>query len=246
MMRTSASRRAFSFEMIEMIQILEPGRRFPRSLASAILLSVTASITACGTQHQIRQATPGPAATPQVRSEVLILPLGQKTKEELDYWTSESQRLVLAYFDIFLRHGFSHATMDRVIVTDDTFETDAIEFAFQGTDQGNGQEWWSFVPQAGRLHYQGNTPDYVLIFDGLRFRVQSGGGSRQTYDVPGAGKVELDLEYVLWDNHSQEVVASGRLHEESQTSSPHPSSELFKRLFEKMAAEVVRRTPLNS
>lgn len=229
-----------------MTQILRPGRRYPRSFASAVLVSVAASVTACGTQNQMRQAAPSSAATSMVQSEVLILPLGQKTKEELEYWTSQDQRLVLAYFDIFLRHGFNHATRDRVIVPDDTFETDAIEFAFQSTDQGNGQEWWSFVPQAGRLLYQGTAPDYVLVFDGLRFRVQSGGGSRQTYDTPGAGKVEVDLEYVLWDNHSQEVVASGRLHEEAQTSSPHPSSELFKRLFEKMATEVVRRTPLNS
>jgi len=56
--------------------------------------------------------------------------------------------------------------------------------------------------------------------------------------------VELDLEHALWDNRNQAVAACGRLHEESYTNSPHPSSEIFKGLFEKMAEEVVRNTPL--
>jgi hypothetical protein len=174
------------------------------------------------------------------------MPLGQKTTEELAYWTSESQRLVLAYFDIFLRHGFDQKTTSRVIVTEDSFESASLEIAFQGMEADQDTEWWSFVPVSGRVEHSGRYPDYVLIFDGLRFRIVSGGGARQTYDVPGGGKVELDLEYVLWDNQRQEIAAFGRLHQESQTSSPHPSSELFKSLFEKMAEEVIRTSPLTS
>lgn len=219
-------------------------RRHRRTLLQAVLISLPSFLLACGSQPQIQRPGPIDAPHPQVLSEVLIMPLGQKTKEELRNWTSESQRLVLAYFDIFLRHGFEEHTTSRVIVTEDRFETDSLEFAFQGIGENGDPDWWAFVPQSGRLEYGGRYPDYVLIFDGLRFFIRSGGGSRQTYDVPGGGTVEVDLEYILWDNRNQEVAANGRLHEGSQTSSPFPSSQLFKGLFEKMAEEVVRNTPL--
>ncbi len=128
--------------------------------------------------------------------------------------------------------------------SEDGFQADSLAFVFQSMDEDRGQAWWSFMPSSGRVEHGGQYPDYVLIFDGLRFRVLAGAGARQTYDAPGGGKVELNLEYVLWDNRNQEVAAYGRLHQESATSSPHPSSELFKRLFEKMAEEVVQKSPL--
>jgi hypothetical protein len=182
---------------------------------------------------------------PQVQSEVLIMPVGQKTREELHNWTSENHRLVLAYFDIFLRHGFDQKTRARVTVAEDGFEADSLEFSFEGMEGDNGPDWWSFVPLSGRVEHSGRYPDYVLIFDGLRFFIRSGAGARQTYDIPGGGRVEVHLEYILWDNQNQEVAAYGRLHQESQTSSPHPSSEIFKELFQKMAEEIVRNSPLS-
>jgi hypothetical protein len=172
------------------------------------------------------------------------MPLGQKTKEQLAYWTREDQRLVLAYFDIFLRHGFGQKTTSDVTVTEESFEADSLELDFRAVDENHGTEWWSYVPISGRVEYDGQFPDYVLIFDGLRFRIRSAGGSRQTYDVPGRGTAEVELEYVLWDNRTQEIAALGRLHEATPTSTPHPSSDLFKELFERMAEEVVRNSPL--
>jgi hypothetical protein len=165
-------------------------------------------------------------------------------QEELPYWTLESQRLVLAYFDIFMRHGFENTTASRVIVSEDGFEPDSLEFAFQDMEDGGGPESWSFVPLSGRVAHGGRYPDYVLVFDGLRFRINSGAVARQTYDNPGGGKVEVDLEYVLWDNRKQEVAGFGKLHAASYTNSPDPSSALFKEIFEKMAEEVVQNTPL--
>ncbi len=219
-------------------------RLLGRLLRVSLLLSLPLSLQACGSQAQYQRIVSAPAPSPQSRSEVLILPPGQKMREEIPYWTLESQRLVLAYFDIFLRHGLETKTTSRVFVAEDEDETQALEFAFQSMGRDQGSEWWAYVPQAGQVAHQGRYPDYVLIFDGLRFRIHGGGGARQTYDVPGTGKVEVDLEYVLWDNQNQEVVASGRLHEESYTNSPSVSNEIFKELFEKMADDVVRRSPL--
>ena len=54
----------------------------------------------------------------------------------------------------------------------------------------------------------------------------------------------MSLEYVLWDNESQEIAASGRLREELSTNSPHASSQAFKDLFGRMAETIVRETPL--
>jgi hypothetical protein len=181
-----------------------------------------------------------------VRSEVLILAPGRKMQEDVDFWTLENQRLVLAYFDIFLRHGFQAHTTDRVTVADDGFEAVTLDFEFEDMGEHRGSDWWAWIPHAGRVEHQGRHPDYVLIFDGLRFDIRSGGGSRQTYDRPGAGRAEVDVEYVLWDNRNQEVVASGKVHEESYTSSPDPSNTIFKELFEKVAAEVVRNSPLEA
>ena len=67
----------------------------------------------------------------------------------------------------------------------------------------------------------------------MRFRITAGAGARQTHDSPGGGQVELDLEHALWDNRNQAVAACGRLLEESYTNSPHPSSEIFKGLFDR-------------
>jgi hypothetical protein len=172
------------------------------------------------------------------------MPLGQKTREELGYWTSENQRLVLAYFDIFMRHGFESKTTSRVTVAEDSFEADSLELVFQNTEENGDSEWWSFVPVSGYVEHDGRFPDYVLLFDGLRYRILSAGGARQTYDVPGSGMVEVELEYVLWDNKNQEIAASGRLRERTSTNSPHASSDLFKAVFEKMADEVIRNSPL--
>lgn len=227
-----------------MIGTMRFNRRVRRRLLQAVLFSFSTSLLACGPQSQTQRPGPGATAAPQVRYEVLIPPLGEKMREELPYWTLESQRLVLAYFDIFMRHGFENSTDSRVIVSEDGLETDSLEFVFQSMGEEGGPEWWAFVPQSGRIAHGGRYPDYVLVFDGLRFRIQGGGTARQTYDTPGGGKVEVDLEYILWDNRNQEVAASGRLHEESYTNSPHPSSEIFKDLFQRMAAEVVRNTPL--
>ena len=229
-----------------MIGTMGPTRRLRQRLLQAVLFSLTSSFLACGPQSQIQRTSPRITAAPQVRSEVLIMPLGQKMKDELPYWTMESQRLVLAYFDVFLRHGLERTTTSRVIVREDGPETDSMEFDFQNMGEDGGPEWWAFVPLSGRVAHAGRYPDYVLIFDGLRFRIRSGGAARQSYDNPGGGKVELDLEYVLWDNRTQEVAAFGQLHEEAYTNSPHPSSEIYKGLFEKMAEEVVRNTPLTS
>lgn len=229
-----------------MIGTTDSTRRLRRRLLQAVFFSLASPFLACGPQSQIQGPSPQKPAASQVRPEVLILPLGQKMQEELPYWTGESQRLVLAYFDIFLRHGLESTTTSRVIVPEEAPDTDSLEFAFQNMGEDGDPEWWSFVPLSGRVAHGGRYPDYVLVFDGLRFRIRSGAGARQTYDNPGGGKVELDLEYVLWDNRNQKVAASGRLHEESATSSPHPSSEVFRGLFAKMAEEVVQNTPLTS
>lgn len=58
--------------------------------------------------------------------------------------------------------------------------------------------------------------------------------------------MEVDLEYVLWDNLEERVAAMGVLHEESLASSPSPSNELFRDLFERMAEDVIRASPLSS
>jgi len=236
----------------------EPVRNRGHRPLLAVLFLVLISISACSSGVQtppppgpgpVPGPGPGPSSVPagesQAQFEVLILPLGQKTQQELPYWTSEAQRLVLAYFDIFLRHGFSEKTASRVTVADDSTAADGLELVFQGREERGGQEWWSWLPTSGTVEYLGRTPDFVLIFDGLRFRIRSGGGARQTYDVPGGGQVEIDLEYVLWDNRNQEIAAYGRLHEESRTSSPHPSSELFRNLFLKMAEDIVKNSPFN-
>jgi len=217
-----------------------------RTAPGAILLSLSAALSACGPAPQVRPGTPTPEAAPQPSTEVLIMPLGQKTQQELPYWTSEANRLVLAYFDIFLRHGFEGATSSQVKVANEEFEGDSLEFEYRDMGQGGDSHWWSYVPVSGRVAHSGSYPDFVLIFDGLRFRIRNGSGSRQTYDVPGAGKAEVDLEYVLWDNRTQEVAASGLLHEEVYTSSPNPSNEMFKALFGRLADEVVRNSPLSS
>jgi hypothetical protein len=201
---------------------------------------------ACGGPLTVLPGSPDPVSPAHVQYDVLIMPLGQKTKEERGYWTSESQRLVLSYFDIFLRHGFDLKTSSRVTVAEEDFEATGLQVEFKNIEEDRGSEWWSFVPVSGQVVHGGRTPDYVLIFDGLRFRIQSGGGARQTYDTPGGGRVEVDLEYILWDNRNQEIAAHGRLHEEAQTSSPHASSMLFKNLFEKMAEDLVRETLLTS
>ena len=209
-----------------MIGKMDPYRRHQRRLLQAVLVSLASSLLACGPQPQSR-GQPRNTPNPQVQADVLILPLGQKTKEELDYWTTESQRLVLSYFDIFLRHGFEQATTSRVTVAEDSFETDALEIAFQAMEPDGDPEWWCYVPLSGRVQHAGRYPDYVLIFDGLRFRIRGGGGARQTYDVPGSGKVDLDLDYLLWDNRNQQVAAYGKLHEDAITSSPHAASGIF-------------------
>ena len=211
-----------------------------------VALYLFGSLTACAPQTQFQNATPAAARDPQVRSSVLVMPLGQKTADELNYWTSQDQRLVLAYFDIFLRHGFDQMTTSRVIVPEESFQPTGLQTEFRNIEEDRGGEWWSFVPQAGQVAHRGTYPDYVLILDGLRFRIQGGGGARQSYDTPGGGKVEVDLEYILWDNKNQEIAAHGRLHEQSQTSSPHASSDLFKDLFEKMAEKIVQNSPLTS
>lgn len=228
-----------------MIGRMDPYRRHQRRLLQAVLFSLASSLLACGPQPQVQGPNPRNTPNPQVQADVLILPLGQKTKEELDYWTTESQRLVLSYFDIFLRHGFEQATTSPVTVAEDSFETDALEVAFQPMEPDNDPDWWSYVPLSGRVQHAGRYPDYVLIFDGLRFRIRGGGGARQTYDVPGSGKVDLDLDYLLWDNRNQEVAAYGKLHEDAITSSPHAASGIFRELFQRMAEEVVKSTPLS-
>ncbi len=217
-------------------------RRGATRLALALLLA--SSFSSCGPQPQIQRASPSTPATPQVETEVLVMPLGQKTTGELSYWTTQDQRLVLAYYDIFLRHGFRHKTTSRVVIPEMSFRTDALELDLRQMEPERDPEWWAYVPLSGSVEHQGRLPDFVLIFDGLRYRVRGAGGSRQTYDVQGGGKVEVDLEFILWDNRNQEVAAAGRLHEESSTSSPHLSSEIFQDLFEKMAEEVVRKSPL--
>jgi len=227
-----------------MIGKTNPNRRLQRRLLQAAFFSFSSSLLACGSQPQIQGPSPTTAPEPQVQADVLILPLGQKTTEELAYWTTESQRLVLAYFDIFLRHGFDQVAASNVTVAEDSFGTDGLEIAFQAMDPDGDPDWWCYVPISGQVQHGGRYPDYVLMFDGLRFRIRGGGGLRQTYDVPGSGKVEVDLEYLLWDNRNQKVAAYGKLHEDAITSSPHAASGLFRELFERMAEEVVKNTPL--
>jgi len=229
-----------------MIGSTDSSRRQQRTLSFSVLVALSGSLLGCGTQGPVQQPTPTATPEPQVQSDVLSMPLGQKTQDEIGYWTGEDQRLVLAYFDVFLRHGFKEKTTSNVIVTDDASEANTIEFAFQNVEESGDSDWWAFVPLSGQVRHNGEVPDYVLIFDGLRYRIRRGGGSRQTYDVPGAGMVEVDLEYVLWDNRNEVVAASGRLHEESATNSPHASSELFRGLFQKMAEEIVRHSPLRT
>lgn len=219
-------------------------RRTAGGLLQVLLFSLLFAMAACGPRAQQREVPSPRPAVPLVQSEVLILPPGQKMQEELEFWTLESQRLVLAYFDIFLRHGFEDWTSSRVTVADDEFEPTTLEFAYQNMGGDNGSEWWAYVPLSGQVEHGGRHPDYVLIFDGLRFNIRSGGGSRQTYDRPGSGRIEVDLEYVLWDNRGQEVAAVGVVHEEAYTSSPNASNEIFKSLFERVAAEVIRNSPL--
>ncbi|MBT8396689.1 MAG: hypothetical protein HKO65_10270 [Gemmatimonadetes bacterium] len=229
-----------------MIGTMAAGRRHQRWTLRAGILLLTSPLFACATQSQVQRAAPQSTATPQVQKEVLVLPLGPKTTGQLSYWTTQDQRLVLAYFDIFLRHGFKNMTTSRVVVPEVSYETNALELALQQVDADRDPEWWAYVPLSGRVQHAGRYPDYVLILDGLRYRVRSAGGSRQSYDTPGGGKVELDLDFVLWDNQNEEVAAAGRLHEESSTSSPHLSSEIFQDLFEKMAEDVVRNSPIGS
>ncbi len=104
-----------------MIGKMGPSRRHRRRVLPAVLFFLTSSFLGCAPQPQLQRPGPGNTLTPQGQSEVLIMPLGQKTSEELAYWTSENQRLVLAYFDIFLRHGFWEKTSSDVVVPEDGF-----------------------------------------------------------------------------------------------------------------------------
>ena len=95
----------------------------------------------------------------------MILPPGQDIERQRAFWTGESQRLVLAYFDIFLRHGFHESTSCRVIVAEDGFESVGLELANGDLGGSSDEERGGFAPEEGRISYDRRYPDYVLMFD---------------------------------------------------------------------------------
>lgn len=148
------------------------------------------------------------------------------------------------YFHNYMGPALAEKSTAKIYGIDPFFKPTNIEFSYQQLSFENGTQIKMFAPISGKVKYYDTTPDYVLFFEDLTFikdfREESGGlgrGTVQKYSLKAA------LNYLLWDNNKQKIVAYGKL-ENDLIFLDFPTRDNYVQLFEKWALLIVQKSPL--
>jgi len=148
------------------------------------------------------------------------------------------------YFYNYMGPALAEKSTAKIYGIDPFFKPTNIEFSYQQLSFENGTQTKMFAPISGKVKYYDTTPDYVLFFEDLMFikdfREESGGlgrGTVQKYSMKAA------LNYLLWDNNKQKIVAYGKL-ENDLIFLDFPTRDNYVQLFEKWALLIVQKSPL--
>ncbi len=117
------------------------------------------------------------------------------------------------YFNNYMGPALAEKTTAKIYGIDPLFKPTGIEFSYRQLQIEGEFRIEMFIPVSGKVKYYDTVPDYVLFFEDLMFekdfREESGGlgrGTVQKYSMKAA------VNYLIWDNNKQKIVAYGRLH----------------------------------
>jgi len=146
------------------------------------------------------------------------------------------------YFMNYMGPALTEATTITIIGIDKQFIPEDIEFDYQNFSLGNKENLKMFAPISGQVIYQNQVPGYVLFFEDLNFKKNYFAPSSSSYSTLEQYSLTGSVEYLIWDNKVQKIVAYGEI-KKKYASRILPTKSSFTEIFEYYAIAIIENSP---
>lgn len=161
------------------------------------------------------------------------------------YLSGYASKADMDYFNNYMGAMVAEAAVADVYGIDPLYHNDSLSFSYKQVYTHNEIPVYMFVPDSGTIVYREIVPNFILFFNHFRCYksveetsiVGVGMGSSRRY------RINVDVEYLMWDNKNQQIVSVGRVSKE-RTLLDTPDKDAYIGVFEKVARAIIKKSPL--